>query len=60
MDPKIENYNVIFHTCPVRNAFTRKILNFTKLFFLQKILYTNKNIFTKINFFTNSFSQNFK
>ena len=33
-DPKIKNYNVIFHICSATNEFIRKLLtNLTKLYF---------------------------
>ena len=53
-DPKVKNYNAIFHTSSAANEFTRKRLkNFTKLHFFHK----NKNLFHKNLFF---FSQNYK
>ena len=51
MDPKIKNYNQVFHTCSAANEFTFKLLKkFTKLYFFaenKKLFHKNKNIFRK-------------
>ena len=52
-DPKIKNYNLLFHTHSATNELTRKLLkNFTKLHFSQKI-----NFFTKIKHFFSKIKQ---